>query len=234
MFNTTKKENMFKPQFNMSEVVPGVFLVEIKGNNDLAHTFLRVQEFYESGNPEIQGKEFTFQQYSDWYSYQSKTGTFSYGEDWKGFNVPSDAVYQCYAINKERTEYDNFFLSLVSKIEKEVKSKGLEKFYMIGVRAGDVRTLDHEIAHGLFTVNKDYKKEMKNLVSELPKEVNFYLGAYLKDLGYAESVHEDEIQAYLSTGLRDNMDKEMLEQYMSEFIDVFQKHKEDALDLTST
>lgn len=221
---------MFNPQFVMSEVVPGVFLFEVTGNNELAYTFLRVQEFYESANPEIQGHKFTFEEYMDWYSSQSKTGTFSYGEDWKGFNVPSDAVYQCYQVNDERNEYDQFFLSLVSKVEEEIQSKEIEKFYMIGVREGDVRTLDHEIAHGMFTVSPEYKQEMLSLVGELPKDVKSYLCVYLKELGYAESVHYDEIQAYMSTGLRSDMDKEKLEQYMEKFTNVFEKHKEFALE----
>ncbi len=213
----------------MSEVVPGVFLFEVTGNNELAYTFLRVQEFYESANPEIQWKEFTFKQYADWYASQSKNKTFSYGEDWKGFNVPSDVVYQCYAITKERTEYDDFFLSLVKMIEEKMKGSGLARFYMIGVRAGDTRTLDHEIAHGLFTVNQEYKEQMLSLVEELPADIKNYFGVYLKDLGYAESVHEDEIQAYLSTGLRVDMSKEMLEQYMEDFGNVFQKFKEQSM-----
>lgn len=216
---------MFSPKYEMSEVVPGVFFVEIEGNNELAYTFLRVQEFYESVNPEIQGKKFTWKQYVDWYSSQSKTGNFSYGEDWRGFNVPSDAIYDCYNLNTERTEYDLFFLSLVKKIEEKIKEEGLEKFYLIGARKGDARTLDHEIAHGFFTVNPEYKQEMLELINTLPYEVVNYLETYLAELGYASSVHKDEIQAYMSTGLRDDMKKDFLTQYMKDFNHVFEKHK---------
>ncbi len=216
---------MFNPKYEMSEVVSGVFFVEIDGNNDLAYTFLRVQEFYESVNSEIQGKNFTWKQYMDWYSSQSKTGTFSYGDDWRGFNVPSDAIYDCYNLNTERTEYDLFFLSLVEKIEVKIKEEGLEKFYVIGARKGDSRTLDHEIAHGFFTVNQEYKQEMVRLVDSLPYGVVNYLETYLTELGYASSVHKDEIQAYMSTGLREDMNKNFLEKYMKDFQQVFEKHK---------
>ena len=220
-----EKSKMFNPKYEMSEVAPGVFFVEVDGNNDLAYTFLRVQEFYESVNPDIQGKQFTWQQYVNWYSSQSKTGTFSYGEDWRGFNIPSDAIYNCYKMNLERTEYDVFFLSLVEMIEAKIKEEGLEKFYVIGARKGDSGTLDHEIAHGFFTVNQEYKKEMVALVNAMPTESVKYLENYLTELGYASSVHQDEIQAYMSTGLRANMNKELLEDYTKEFEQVFEYHK---------
>lgn len=216
--------NKFSPSHAFKEIKPGIFLVTMPGNNDLAYTFLRSQEFYESVSPDFQGKKFTWQEYVDWYSSQSKTGKFTYGEDWKGFNVPSNVINACYEINEERTEYDEFFLSLVEKAKNMAGISGLKDFYMIGVREGDEETLDHEIAHGMFTVNKDYNKEMVALVYALPLNVKKYLTDYLKDLGYAESVHVDEIQAYMSTGLRKDMDKEMLVPLMEQFEKVFKSY----------
>ena len=75
----------FTPAYNFYELKPAIYLVEIDGNCDLAYTFLRVQEFYESGNDNIRGHAFTWEEYKAWYCSQSKKGTFSYGDDWRGF-----------------------------------------------------------------------------------------------------------------------------------------------------
>lgn len=214
---------MIKPIYKMTEVVPSVFLIQIQDHNDLAYTFLRVQEFYESANSEFQGKKFTLSRYKEWYSSQSDTGTFSYGEDWKGFNVPSDVIHQCYQLNDERTDYDNFFLSLVDRIELT----GTDQYYVIGARADDNLTIDHEIAHGFFTVNSVYRGEMNDLISKLPTHVTEYMTNYLSDLGYADSVHMDEIQAYMATGLRKDMIQSLL-QYTQNFQEVFCKFKENS------
>ncbi len=214
--NTTQ----FAPKFKFYQLFPGIFLTEIDGNNDLAYTFLRAQEFYESVNPNIQGKNFTFKEYQDWYCSQSKDGSFSYGNDWKGFNIPFTAINDCYSINTERLPQDLFFLDLCEK----AKNLNGEKYYMLGVRKGDTNTLDHEIAHGFFTTNLSYNIDMNVLVLSLPKDIYQYLSNYLTDIGYGQNVHVDEIQAYMATGLRSSMDHDMLTPYMKPFQEVFQKY----------
>lgn len=217
------KQKNFSPEFKFYQLFPSIFLVEIDGNKELAYTFLRVQEFYESANPKIQGKKFTFKEYEEWYCTQSKDGTFSYGEDWKGFNVPYSVISECYSINDERLPQDLFFLELC---EKAINLSS-NKFYLLGVRKGDVKTLDHEIAHGLFSTNEEYNKLMTNLVKKLPKKVFNYLTNYLSEIGYSKNVHIDEIQAYMSTGLRIDMDHNLLNNYMNSFEEVFKNFVKD-------
>lgn len=67
-----------------------VLHVTVKDSWDLAMTFLRMQEWYES--PKFHHKHFTLEAYMRWYQKAYGKGTFSYPKDWTGFNVPSTAV----------------------------------------------------------------------------------------------------------------------------------------------
>lgn len=194
----------FSPNYNFYQLLPGIFLLKVDGNADLAHSFLRVQEFYESVNDDIRGKAFTLNQYKDWYCTQSENKTFSYGEDWKGFNVPSSVIEECYTLNKERTLEDVFFLSICEKAKHLANEQGLNSYYLLGVRKGDTKVLQHEIAHGLFSTNAEYRKIMTNKIQEVDSSVMEWLYNDLKELGYGPNVYIDEAQAYLSTGLRKN------------------------------
>jgi hypothetical protein len=63
------------------------------------------------------------------------------------------------------------------------------------------KALSHEIAHGLFYLNHEYKKEMKKLVKDLGPSIRKTVNEGLKKLGYTPKVYVDETQAYMSTGL---------------------------------
>src|SRR5438105_13952294 len=118
-----------------SKVAAGIYLLRFKTQYELASTFLRIQEHYES--PYFSGKIFSLEQYMDWYA--ARTGSFTYYEDWSGFNVPSNAL---------RPFYDGKFDPL---LEKEKRLLGLFKrlkgrFYIIGISDTEARaTLTHEL-----------------------------------------------------------------------------------------
>ena len=213
----------FQPKYNFYQLTPAIFLLEVEGNCDLAYTFLRVQEFYESVNDNIRGQEFTIEQYKQWYCTQSKDKTFSYGEDWKGFNVPSYMIEKCYQLNKERTKEDMFFLSICDKAKSLAEKNGYENFYLLGVRKGDTNTLDHEIAHGLFTTNPEYKKIMTQSVFDIQPHVIEPLFKDLTAIGYGPNVHVDEAQAYLSTGLRKSQETKSLLELTEKFSKIFKE-----------
>jgi hypothetical protein len=71
--------------------------------------------------------------------------------------------------------------------------------YIIGADSTESDTFEHEICHGLYTTNKEYK----GLVDEITETIEWQ--DYLKfeknllDMGYTAAVIPDEIQAYLST-----------------------------------
>ncbi|NCQ51844.1 hypothetical protein GW796_08120 [archaeon] len=46
----------FKPKYDFYQLTPAIFMLEVDGNTNLANSFLRVQEFYESVNENFRGK----------------------------------------------------------------------------------------------------------------------------------------------------------------------------------
>src|SRR4249920_176504 len=75
-----------------TRIARGIFLVRFDSQYELASTFLRIQEHYESSR--FRGRVFTLEQYMDWYA--ARFGAFTYFEDWSGFNVPSTAFEPFY------------------------------------------------------------------------------------------------------------------------------------------
>ena len=81
----------------MREIAPGVFLLRYQSQYELATTFLRFQEHYESRR--FRNRVFSLEDFMDWYA--SRFGGFTYYQDWAGFNLPSTAFtafYQALAV----------------------------------------------------------------------------------------------------------------------------------------
>lgn len=187
-------------KYKIKEIHKGIFLVEFEKQYDLAMTFLRFQEFYESANPKFKGKGFTILEYMDWYSNERPgcNGTFTYPTDWAGFNVPLWVAGGTGPIS-DFNIYDQTMKDIINKIEK--KHGNLDKKYILGTTKGNAKVLRHEIAHGLYYVYNFYKLDMDRLYSKLPKEVKSKLENEFKKMGYHKSVWKDEAQAYISTGV---------------------------------
>lgn len=162
-----------------------ITLVKIPNRADLAMTFLRFQEYYE--NPEFRNKVFTMGQFKDWYG--QKYGAFTYDRDWSGFNIPSYVL-------------DPFIRGLfdpLTEAEQELLYRfrhRSDKHYIIGVGKKE-GALDHEIAHGLFYTDEDYKREVMWLLSSKNKSLQEVYG-FVKGLMYHEAVWLDEVHAYMS------------------------------------
>lgn len=187
--------------FTISAVAPRIFLFTNDMQYDRSMIFLRAQEFYESSNLKFQGQKFSFFHYMDWYAKNlSKHKSFTYGSDWTGFNIPSAIIDQCYAVNDERTPYDNILLTLVQKLYQVTNN---DPFYLIAADRNATSVMDHEIAHGLFFTEPTYRSQMTDLVNALPNKESLF--EIIANMGYAKSVLIDEAQAYLSTGLKDSM-----------------------------
>ena len=212
-----------KLTYNFYELLPGVFLAEIFNNHDLAMSFWRAQEVYESANSRFQDNVFTQAEYMSWYAKKaSDTDTFSYSDDWCGFNLPSHIIDKCYSMHTERNEYDRFFLGLTGNIKEYMQAK---PYYLLGVRRGDTGTLNHELAHGLFTTNPAYQADMLSLIGALPERQYKKLSQLIRKMGYAKSVIDDEIQAYLATGLSENMENKKLEKLRRPFKKTFKAYR---------
>jgi len=191
-----------KRAFVIKEVKPGIFLFQFNHHYDMCMYFLRYQEFYESPSPKYRGKSFEILDFMKWYSLKYGGGAFTYPEDWNGFNIPGDVIGKVWDLGiSDRNLYDYE----MKMAWQECKAKTNGKFYIIGVVRGN-KALSHEIAHGLFYLQPEYKKEMKRLVGELPPDLRKSINNTLKKLGYTPKVYVDETQAYMATGLTESFD----------------------------
>jgi hypothetical protein len=224
-------------QVELYKVADSVYCVVIKSRQLRAFTFLRVQEYYESASSNFQGKKFTWDNYIQWYKTISKGDkeVFTYGGDWNGFNIPSEAIENCYNEVDDPNRYDDLMVSIVT----EIKERESGKFYLIGVDKLDEGNdlLDHELSHGFFYTDSDYRDKMTRLVDDLPDKIGKSIETSILELGYNESVLYDEIQAYMSTGLSDDMDpsiNEWTEDFEMVFSEAKRKHytKPEKIELT--
>jgi hypothetical protein len=167
--------------------LPHVLLVEFATQYGLASTFLRFQEYYES--PRFRGQVFALEEYMDWYA--ETHGSFSYFDDWAGFNVPS-LVFEPF----RNGDFDPLLVKerrLLALLARE-----REPFYVIGVaRDGGKRrreTVMHELAHALYYTNAEYRREV---VACLRGQDTRALARKLRGQGYHARVIQDEVHAYL-------------------------------------
>lgn len=188
-----------KRAFKIKEVKPRIFLFEFTQHYDMCMHFLRYQEFYESPSPKYRGKGFEIFDFMKWYSLKYGDGAFTYPRDWGGFNIPGNIIFDCW--NQHLIPDKNIYDYEMYDAWKECNAKANgEKFYIIGVVRGN-KALNHEIAHALFFLHPEYKKEMTKLVKSLPDSIRKAINMGLKKLGYTPKVYIDETQAYMSGGL---------------------------------
>lgn len=187
-----------KKAFKIKEVKAGIFLFEFSNHYDMCMHFLRYQEFYESSSPQFRGKSFDIFDFMKWYSLKYGKGAFTYPSDWNGFNIPGDTIKKVWDLHiNSKTIYD--YEMLMAWRECNQKANG-QPFYIIGVVRGN-KALNHEIAHGMFYLHPEYRKEATKLVKKLNPDIRASLNKTLKKLGYTPKVYTDETQAYMSTGL---------------------------------
>lgn len=177
----------------IKEIYPNVFLCKFDSQYELTSTLIRIQEFYESPYKEIRNSFFTLDQYMDIYIKDHKN-KFTYFEDWSGFNFSSELLnnFKAMFISDLRVKEQNFI--------KEISKVAKEKSYIISVYKN--QDIKHELAHALYYVDSSYKKEMDLLLEQ--NKVN-KIRQSIKKMGYADNVLDDEIQAYLISGMKNKL-----------------------------
>ena len=212
--------------YEMRESLPGIFTVKVEDDYQRAMLFLRSQEHYESAFPEFRGHHFDVFTYMERYRKWKGVDYFSYPDDRSGFNVPGHLVENCikHVLDARNglfpTPYDYIMDGILSSVKGKIHLN--KRYYLIGVDSFESSTMDHEIAHGLFYVNDDYKKKAFELVDNLPKRIRNGMSNVLLDMGYCEDVLIDEIQAYMSTGIISRMSKfKGIESEAKPFVDHF-------------
>jgi hypothetical protein len=218
-----------KIDYKIEEVRPNVFAVIVKDHYHRAMLFCRVQEFYESPNPQFRGKNFSIWDYIEWYS-REHGDVFTYTFDWGGFNIPLKTAWDCYEKLREyESPYDKVMDDIIGTIELKMFNKKNTRnwnAYIIGADSTESDTFEHEICHGLYATNKQYKELVDEVTISIPFKEYQIFRKNLLDMGYNGIVIDDEIQAYLSTnydyskfskGVSRKLCKELHKQYKQIF-----------------
>ena len=171
--------------------IPGrpIWHVRFRDRYSLAMTFLRLQEHYES--PKFRGKVFDLEEFMDWYAKQR--GGFTYVTDWTGFNVPSTSVMAVLRQFKDHSRKEQALFG-------ELARRGildLDRFYLIGTCEEKDDAVDHEICHGMFFCDPDYRAAVEGVFR------GYRLRGcrrVLQRMGYCKAVLIDEMHAYALTG----------------------------------
>lgn len=166
------------------QIANGIYLLRFKSQYELASTFLRFQEHYESSY--FRRRVFSLEDYMDWYA--ARFGAFTYLQDWSGFNVPSTAF---------DAFYDGRFNPLLRKEERLLRlfAHVERPFYVIGIYRDD--DLRHELAHAMFFMRPAYRREIRAAMRQYNTTA---LKRHLASLSYHAHVLEDEVHAYLISG----------------------------------
>lgn len=212
------------------QIKPQIFCALIDDNYERTMLFCRYQEFYESPFDEIKGKEFSWEKYMSIYRKKTKHEIFTYPKDWTGFNIPSNIIEKGLSTFSFRTwgPYDEIMSNIWYYCENYPLKldKPRKKWYLIGASSKDVKTINHELAHGYYYTNREYKKIVDNLLMSIPDKTREKIFNKLIKMGYLndKKILMDEAQAFLSTGLYNGLDIVEIKKYEKEFINNFKKY----------
>jgi NTP pyrophosphatase (non-canonical NTP hydrolase) len=169
---------------------------------ELALTFYRVQEFYESRYENLNRKSFNMFDFID--TFMDDDGNIHYFNEWDGFNIPK-SVYTdwfCGLINNDMFDPNMYEGALTNAIRDNISNRN-DDFYIIGVlENGDYQTLLHELSHALYYLNESYRLESNKILNENYSRYGEDLSKFRDELishGYSDDVLPDEMIAYLAT-----------------------------------
>lgn len=209
----------------IKKIKPNIYAISILDDYDRAMLFCRYQEYYESPYKEIRGKHFTLEYFMRLYCKKRKTTNFQYPSDWSGYNIPSDVLISSYNLfESTHNEYDPIMKQIIDFCLKSSKNS---IFYLIGVDQFRLtQTMKHELSHGMYYTNLEYKKSCDSLISEMDKKDYNIMKHDLINIGYVndKKIIDDEIQAFFSTGLHNGLFNKKLKKYTKKFIQNFKKY----------
>lgn len=188
--------------FELKRLKNDIYILSFDNEYDLGMHFLRMSEWRE--HPDHAGKIVPLVDFMEGYA-RDHENVFSYPNDWAGYNIPG-RVAEEYKLTSipDPNKYDYFMWNLFEFLHHTV---GSYDFYVVGHVTGREGVVDHELAHAMYDRLYDYQEEMDELYGGLAESVRDEIVAALQRMGYASDVCADEAQAYLSTGLSDELQK---------------------------
>ena len=191
--------------------------LQFASQKELTMTMCRAQEFYECNSDKLRNRVFTFEEFID--HYTERNGYFDYFTFWSGFNIPGyvlEDFFELFELTSREKE--------LRKVTKKYKNK---LYYVISTKTTDRVTLDHELVHAHYYLNNSYRQEVDVVIRHMNKDVKKQMVKQLKEVGYANHVINDEINAYMATSshkyLVEELDLKVSKQDMKPFIDLARK-----------
>ena len=211
-----------KIDYTIKEVLPKIYAVILPDDYHRPMLFMRVQEYYESPNPQFRGKSFDVWDYIEWYSRNHKDA-FTYAFDWGGFNIPLEVAYNCYDTLKDSyTPYDEIMENIIHTIY-EMNGDSCDG-YIIGAGDEEGETFIHEVCHGLYATNPLYKELADEITQMIPTKLYSKITKNLIDYGYTMDVMDDEIQAYMMTNwATTSFSKKIAEKEFKPFVKLYKQ-----------
>jgi hypothetical protein len=211
-------------RIRIKEIYPEIFHLKFRTQYWETDTFMRLQEFYESPFDTIRGKYFTREYYQD--IYVKEYGKFNYHSKWSGFNVPGNIVLKFFRRFLREGDLSKKECILYDLVLSKINTT--KDFYLIATHKSE--DIDHEISHGFYYLNKQYRDKMNKLLTKYCKHPLIKnLRAELLEMGYAPKFLRDETQAYLSTksyeGIIIPQKKNGDFEIINEFVKVFKAYK---------
>lgn len=116
-------------EFTLKQVAPKIWHLNFSSGYDLTIHFFRFQEYYES--PDMMKKNVQFVDLMENYTKKLGKGKFTYINDWAGFNIPGEEIFQRYkdGISDPKGDGNRFtqFMDSSSKKMEELEQKRREK-----------------------------------------------------------------------------------------------------------
>lgn len=188
----------------VDQLEPDTYQLVFKNQRDLAQSMMRLQEYYEGASDEIRGQYFTLEQFL--HHFTDTNGQFNYTHTWSGFNVPGAVVERWYRLFRERDGLTHKEQQLMATLI-QARGGAHENWYLIAATDGARQTIKHELAHARYYLKEDYRTKCDELTAQLPSKDRKMMRQMLIKMGYADEVIPDEIQAYLATSTRSDLDR---------------------------
>lgn len=204
--------------------VPGTIHASFPNKKEMTLTLCRVQEYYESSHDHIRGKHFTWIDFID--TFTDERGRLDYFSFWSGFNFPGSSYLRFLQ------DFEGDLSAREDAFRRCVLSAtgGRGNFYVIGTLEGAEATIKHELLHALYCVDSGYRQSADALLADLDGRTKAAFSLRLEQLGYGPNVLNDEIQAYLGSGGKDELDQRfglelgLYDRYGGPFRDLATKH----------
>lgn len=190
--------------FKFKELGPSIIGVEFTDYNAMSLMFMRLQEYTEG----LKAHRGVIAPEGDTLiNYLKKKNKLYYVDEWAGYNIQGNTFQEIWRKYPE-VVWNKYELELFQEIYATFGAQ-FDKFeggqwYVIAWFKGEKSTKAHEVCHGVFYLNKEYREKVYEVLDEANTKKAYKT---IKKMGYYVSLTEesgkyilyDEINAYAMT-----------------------------------